>query len=546
MLYRRVTPKTNLYRKIQTDPKLYLYRRVQRECIPVDEWKPTILDMHFRHVKGALVLDVCSHYGLTDNPQFNYFILTAKRCYNNDEMREHMCRYMNYFERYYDQEHELLATYYQLKYLIDYEESYNEDAFLYDINRYIIHGKIGHRIRMMNNDNYNLNLSYRNIKNPGLQYTDKHGKILMELSLFQNMIIPLLTHFISVKKIKTVKFFLLKAYQLIIDQYTNVDIVNKLYETALSTISKNAEAHKTLWNMQNIRAKNVTTHAIQTVSNILLQISPKYTYDKNIVHFNYKSLQKSTSYQVIDISYEYNLKLVSSFKRDEDNNSELDKYEAHLIKQDEALYIQNKANCETTMEYIEKLYGPFSDAEIAFYERELTSGGKKLIVDHQKTMVFNLFYKYFGDTRSINSINARDYVKLIIAAKRMLLANNMKLLPYLISGKTTRLVNRVSINKKELTKIEASPYFKLIIDKYRNPKILKTIYAMIATLLSSKFQFVDYGYQMEYESRLKAARQCYTSPNLLQMLDDENINGKAIDTIPEFICEEVLMYTLLI
>ena len=523
-----------------------LYRKVEKTpVIPIDTWHPECPeDEIFKEVKGAIYLPVSEYYGIKDNPQFDYFILTTKRCYNADDMRNHITQYLNYFEKFYDTEHELLAVYYQLKYLIDYEESYNEKALAHDIKTYILNSRIGLRVRLMNVDNYNLDLSYRNNKNPGLQYTNKHGMILMELSVFQNMIIPILTHFIFVKKIKTIKFFLLKMFQLIVDIYDSVDIINKLYETTLSTVSKNAVAHSRLWNMQPIRGKNVTTHSIQTVTNILLQISPKYTYDKNIIHFNYKSIIKSTSYQVIDIGYEYILKQLSSSKRDEDNNSEFDKYEAHLIKHDESLYIQNKVNSETSMKQIEIMFGPFSDAEIDFYIKELTRDKKQVIVDFQKNLIFNLFYKYFGDTRSINAINARSYIKLIIAAKRMLLANNMRLLPYLLSGRITRLVNRVTINKKDLTKIEASPYYPIIANKYRNAKISKHIFSIIATVLSSKFQYIDYDAQMEYEQKIANAK--FITPRMRERWDAENFNSKNIEIIPEFVCEEILMYTLLI
>ena len=349
-----------------------IYRKEVRTVIPVDSWTCPPEDEYFKQIKGALWLPVAEYYGVEDDDQFNCFILTTKRCYNNDDMRDHLCKYLNYFEKFYDPEHELLAVFYQIKYLIDYEDSYTKEALMYDLKRYILQGRIGHRVSMMNEDNYNLDLSYyRNSKNPGLQYTNKHGLILMEISLFQNIFIPILTHFIAVRKIKEIKFFLLEFFQMIIDKYDSVDIINKLYETALSTVEKNADAHPILWNMQNIRAKNVTTHSIQTVMNIILQIVPKYTYDKNIINFNYKSVLKSTSYQVIDIGYEFNLKSLSSSKRDDDNNSEFDKFDAHIRKADESLYVQNKVNCEDTIMNICRQY-PVSEEEIDFYERELT------------------------------------------------------------------------------------------------------------------------------------------------------------------------------
>jgi hypothetical protein len=81
------------------------------------------------------------------------------------------------------------------------------------------------------------------------------------------------------------------------------------------------------------------------------------------------------------------------------------------------------------------LYGPFDQDEINFYKESLGEDDKPVINSFQKDLIFNLFYKYFGDTQSINVINMDDYIKLMIAARRLLEANGLVVLPYIISGK---------------------------------------------------------------------------------------------------------------
>lgn len=201
-------------------------------------------------------------------------------------------------------------------------------------------------------------------------------------------------------------------------------------------------------------------------------------------------------------------------------NSDFDRFEAFLTKADESLYIQNKVSAESTMNDINLLFGPFKKEEIDFYSKALTENGKVVINTFQKELVFNLFYKYFGDPVSINSINKDDYIKLIISSKRMLQANNMVILPYIISSKVNRLVSRKNLNKKELMKLESSPYYSKIINKYRNEKIEKQVLSIIATILSSEFQIIDFY--------------------------DDEINGKKIEMIPDIVCEEILMYVTMI
>ena len=137
-------------------------------------------------------------------------------------------------------------------------------------------------------------------------------------------------------------------------------------------------------------------------------------------------------------------------------------------------------------------------------------------------LVFNLFYSYFGDPQSIKAINnVIDYIKLVIAARRMLELNGLIVLPYIISSKVLRLVTRKNINKKEMANIEASPNYPLVLDKYKNEKIKNKILNMIAVIAASEFEIIDYN-------------------------DTDDLDGQKIHVQTPFIIEEVLLYTLMI
>ena len=136
--------------------------------------------------------------------------------------------------------------------------------------------------------------------------------------------------------------------------------------------------------------------------------------------------------------------------------------------------MQNKVNSDSAMEYIERLFGPFEEKDVEFYKRELTKGNKIVINNFQKNLVFNLFYKYFGDPVSINAINADQYVKLIMAARRMLESSGMVMLPHVISSRVIRIVDRNNINKKEMMRLEASQYYPYIEQKYKNTNPLRS------------------------------------------------------------------------
>ena len=100
-----------------------------REFTPVDEWDPVDpQDQIFKPCKGALWLPITQLFRINDptKENLNLFILSTKRCYNGDIMRIHMSRYLNYFEKYYDPDHELVWMMAKIKCNIDTIPGYSK------------------------------------------------------------------------------------------------------------------------------------------------------------------------------------------------------------------------------------------------------------------------------------------------------------------------------------------------------------------------------------------------------------------------------------
>lgn len=484
----------------------------EKPFIPfVDTWIPEDNQIYFRSNKDFILLSLSSLLNVNDL-SFDIFKMSSKRSYNSDEMRTHTVHYLNYFLNYFDRDKELITIYSIIKYFIDYEPLYTKEMFFNDLNRYILSPSIIWKFDLMNMHNYSINLSCNSKIKESLKYDNTHGKLMMKISLLFNAMIPLISHFMGCNNIVGIDDFILEVYDILLYRFDDeVDIYSKIYETSITTTNRSAKQHAGLWDKQEIRSRNVTTHAIDCVNNILLNIIPKYIYSKNAVIFNYQSLLQTNRYKIEDISYEFAFFSMSSSKRDEDHQSEFDKFESYQIRKDESLHLQNKMNAKTTVTKIDFLYGPFPDDEIQYYKKTIGE-----INDFQKELVFNMFYKFFGDTDSIKDNNKDIYYKLIIAAKRLLLSAGLRIMPYIISAKIDKMVRRKNINKKELTKILESPLWEYIKDKYRSEKIEMYIMNIIATILSSKFTIVDY--------------------------ENEDIDGMPIEIIPAIVCEEVLIY----
>jgi hypothetical protein len=315
--------------------------------IPVDEWGSEKYpvdpkDVIFKNIKGEIILPIAEFFSVDQSDearQLDYFAMNSKRSYNSDKMRDHICQYMNYFERFYDYDKELLMLTYNMKTIIDYERLYTKDAFMNDINRYIIrNNSISRKIVHFVEDNYSMKLSNNGGRTPNLQFTDGHAKILYEISLMMDMYIPLATHYMYMHMIRSsaeVQDFMLELFDMCMVKYEEergIYIYDKIYETALSVVNKSKNPDKKLWDKNFIRGNNPTTHTKDSVNDVILQIMPKYSYDNNIINFNYYSNRKSLQYKITDIAYEYQLNRLSSSERDEDQNSEYDqKYGRHII-----------------------------------------------------------------------------------------------------------------------------------------------------------------------------------------------------------------------
>ena len=201
-------------------------------------------------------------------------------------------------------------------------------------------------------------------------------------------------------------------------------------------------------------------------------------------------------------------------------NSEFDKFESYTTKADSSLMAHMENACRESMDLIKQRFGPFDPDEISFFKKRLSVDGQVRINSLQRTLVFNLFYRYLGDIQVMNCINLDDYIILLMSARRILEDNGMYLLAAIVSSRVVRLATRKSVNKKELTKLENSELYNSIKNKYRNEKIEKQILSIIAALLSSDFEYIDF--------------------------QDPEIDGRRITVTSEIASEELLMYVSMI
>jgi len=144
------------------------------------------------------------------------------------------------------------------------------------------------------------------------------------------------------------------------------------------------------------------------------------------------------------------------------------------------------------MSRIRMYFGPFDQNEIDFYRRRLLLDDKSVIHPLQKELVFNMFFKYFGDTSSNNTITEDDYIVLMLTAKKICLQSDLLILPCVFSSKIIKYTKKTKLNKKEKDRMTASPIYKMIQEKYNNnKKVENQIEEWAATILSCEFEIID-------------------------------------------------------
>ena len=300
------------------------------EIPKIDSWVPDKEDTIITNIRHFVIMPVSKILNV-ESQNLDLFIMRPKKCYNSQVVRDQICHVLNYFERYFDEDKELLVYIARMKYMIDNYPQYNKQTFLNDIKNYVLGPNIKRKVQKLVEYNYSLDLAYKSISAP-LQYNNTHAKILLAIGILMNFVISLTTHFASVNRESEIDEWILDVYDIIFSMFPEVNIFGKLFETAYSNVSKSEYKNQPLWDMQDIRRKDSVTHSRDSVDNIILNIMCKYEFNRNIISLNYTSINKNTSCQITDIGYEFDFISLSSSKRDADSDGANSEYDRHTCR----------------------------------------------------------------------------------------------------------------------------------------------------------------------------------------------------------------------
>lgn len=439
--------------------------------------------------KNYIYIDnIKTSLNLTDNDPLPYFNLSKKKSYNGDELRETLVHYVNYFLTFFDNEKELLYIYKSIKIKIDCSESYTPDDLYNDLTFQLLSPIMIQKTFMMNEYNsLTLDVKHSKYIKDKLRYDKNHLILIHHISILMRMAIPLLAHYIYKRGeyILSNSKFLLDFYYRIFRIF-DINIEQKLIATTENKVYKSTQKDFRLWQKQSIQGINSLTHSLVNLSEVITCVLPKIKYDKSAYHLIDVAIKNNIENHIIKKTYDFEY-----LKFSNNNNTEFDNFEIPISNSSEAVLVYSQANADLTTNMLFEKYH-IDDDLVDYYYKELSEGGANIMNGFQEKIIFNLFYKYYGDVISIKNINNINYIRLMLIAKKILQSENLNILAEMISAKVINISSRKDLNKKEKSLLESSELYNEVLKKYNyDERIVNDIRSMIATSITTEFLIID-------------------------------------------------------
>lgn len=438
-----------------------------------------------------------------------------------------ICKYINFFLKFYDDDHEVILAYLKIKFALDKEKRFDEsnsEQLIDLIYEVLFTDSVVEKICQMVEDNYldDIESSQESKKYIGkdrkhlesLEFTNQHIKILLRISFGMKMIAPILSHYVSINVIKLDKdtdliYNFYKRLFLIFSD--NCNMYNKLFVYVKAKVLESKSHNSTMFEQRDILGideylviRNFLKKVLISENMIKYKFNEhwdpkKGKYNENIVGFN-KTIIKFQLTYFLKEQYTKNLTEVT-FAKNSDGLSGMDKMEMNLQKIDEGLCVLAEINIKIAIKKILQ-DNDFNNTEeeIQYYKEH---HNPSLL---QVQLVYSYWGKRFGAYRNSNFINRTEYIILMLTLKKKLLleqgccnegefSDSCKL-PYILSGNVQDKVNtRMIRNNKFIVRVNNSYLYENIKNKkYKNLCVIKPDYIMslLSEIINTNFTYVVY------------------------------------------------------
>ena len=422
-----------------------------------------------------------------------------------------LCKYMDYFIEFFDDDKELPVIMIHMKNRIDStKESMTMDEFVKMIQiKFFRDTAIKQNIYRMVSENYNLDVTVDKktgrVFNGPNDFTNEEVQRLLSISIFMKMIIPVTSQYIAtntmysktelsglITRVFVDSFYLMGTY----GDADADDLMKKLYIFTKDKITKHYGANQVLWNQQcALRGLTESSH-IDTilVKHLLGNNMFKFQFDNNIISFMKSIVETQLICTINKVKYKVNPVRVDHVK-DFNGLSSVDKLEQSMAKLDESQVIRCDKSLKDTLYRIQADWGIVpSDEEVDYYMYNFFLDS----IFHMKLLGY-FYAKIFDGYVELKNMDIVTKIKLLIICKKKLIMDGYDQLPWLITsiqqGKTSA---RLLQNAKYINKLTSSADYKNLYEKkYKSLKGFKDdeILSDISRVLNNIYTYVEYDNQ---------------------------------------------------
>lgn len=491
---------------------------------------------YVRNIKGGKILkfeygDLLSAFtsGDEDDDKVNSYVqavsfaeITKKSFSNNINV---LVRYINYFIEYFDDDMELMTSYYYLMHTImisDYELP--PDNFIDLIRSTFATNTMVDKIVAMIDYNIDSSMLKKVDKkyDESIQLTAEHLKAIMGISCIHKFIIPIVSQYIKARyneivaggmSEKELYFTAFTRFIDVFDEVYDVNLFNKFYHTATTRISK-TKNEKLMWEHREFDGVSPTSFAASLMRELFIDIAFKAVFNQSAIIFihvcfdlvirNELSRKDKYEYSTMDMISSDNrsdsMSKWDSFQQNHPGRSDKDRYRAKAIIED----FLNRACLELGIDRTKKKY--IDEYE---YYRDHTPK----LDDNQLNVIFLYFARRLGSYSVTEFISRGDLNRFIMIMKRELVEHNYIYLPFFITGILEPINSKKWIKKRMEKVIAQHPSYEDYLEQYDAAgELLNTdkVFAVIKALVTNNIRIVDYDHQ-DLEGRVLKGLNDYTA-----------------------------------
>ena len=476
--------------------------------------------------------------------QLSYAEISKKSFINNINLT---VRYINYFIEYFDDDDELMNAYYQMMFQINYRKvTMNVEDFIEALFATIATDSLVKKvIRMVeyNTDETLIKKSERSY-DESIQLTVDHLKAIMGVSCFHKFVIPIVSHYYSVRqkeleaegwKYKDLYYIIFSSFIPLFDKYYDISLYEKLYHTATTRIAKTENQENTMWKRRNRFGTTTISFNSELMRDYLNEISQKVIFSQSAIVFIHVCFDKAIrneliqpdKYEMSDIKMEPSDNVNETISRwdrwqiDRTLHSEKDRLRAYVITKDAIYRLGLKVGIDfKKMEATDqKSINETKELreEYQYYVDHILRSHKEGDVDTRPfddTQIYltNLYFaSKINCAVDAEHLEPEQRIKLIMIMKRDLSSRNYVYMQFFISGKLNPTKAK-KINIKTVEKLFTKhPSYEDWLSEYEDTIELLNKDKMLGALkmmLSVPFTVIDWEYTRYRDSIMYPSDMC--------------------------------------